>query len=81
MKAVVYAVETGEGWSARFSIALEVDVDFWGRRGGRRICRIRQPLPLGLAEVAVEWLAAELRNTKEGERTAENVERELIHAV
>ncbi|GIO12273.1 hypothetical protein J19TS2_18280 [Cohnella xylanilytica] len=81
MKAVVYAVETGEGWRARFSIAWEVDVDFWGRRGGRRICRIRQSLPLGLAEAAVEWLAAELRNPKAGERTAESVERELIHAV
>ncbi|MBB6693235.1 hypothetical protein H7B90_17670, partial [Cohnella xylanilytica] len=81
MKAVVYAVETREGWGARFSIAWEVDVDFWERRGGRRICRIRQPLPLGLAEVAAEELAAELRNPKAGEWTAESVERELVRAV
>lgn len=82
MKTVIYAVKTKTGWEAFFSVSWEVDEHYWlAKQSGTKIVRLKESLPLGLAEAVCDRLNQRWKKKRATELTMGTVKEELIATV
>ncbi|KIL36688.1 hypothetical protein SD71_06720 [Cohnella kolymensis] len=76
MRAVLYAVKIGTSWLPFFSIAWEVDKQFWPSPTGtaKEMIRVSDQLPLGIAESACARLRTRLNEKRDWDGSAVSVE-------